>query len=162
MCSLYGCLSYGKPLSNSDLTELVKQLGIAAMVRGVDATGIAYAHKNRLHTIKAARPADEFVFELPERIMAVMGHTRLTTQGSEMNNYNNHPFFGYAGADVFVLAHNGMIDNDAQLRQEFGLAMSKIQTDSYVAVQLLEKQGRLDINVIKLRVSRRRGKKRME
>jgi predicted glutamine amidotransferase len=33
--------------------------------------------------------------------MAVMGHTRMTTQGDEKHNYNNHPFPGFAGDTAF-------------------------------------------------------------
>ena len=74
----------------------------------------------------------------------VMGHTRMTTQGSALRNENNHPFRGKAGNTNFALAHNGILYNDRTLRKEFKLPASKIETDSYIAVQLLEQLGRMD------------------
>ena len=72
-----------------------------------------------------------------------MGHTRMTTQGSEKQNQNNHPFPGKAGATTFALAHNGMLHNDRELRRSHRLPGSRVQTDSYVAVQLLEEAGEI-------------------
>ena len=73
----------------------------------------------------------------------LMGHTRMTTQGAASKNYNNHPFPGNAGGIAFALAHNGVLYNDTQLRHAQRLPATKIETDSYVAVQLLERSGRL-------------------
>ena len=69
-----------------------------------------------------------------------MGHTRMTTQGSEKKNYNNHPFLGKAGQTLFALAHNGVLFNDFELRRTCRLPKTHIETDSYVAVQLIEQQ----------------------
>ena len=72
-----------------------------------------------------------------------MGHTRMTTQGAASKNYNNHPFSGRAGRQSFALAHNGVLYNDMELRHTRHLPSTKIETDSYVTVQLLEKSGKL-------------------
>ena len=72
-----------------------------------------------------------------------MGHTRMTTQGSAHRNRNNHPFPGRACGLSFALAHNGVLHNDRALRRQWKLPESSIETDSYVAVQLLERQGGL-------------------
>ena len=77
-----------------------------------------------------------------------MGHTRMTTQGNEKFNYNNHPFYGHADVD-FAFAHNGVLYNDKELRVEKHLPQTQIETDSYVAVQLLEQQGKLDFGSLK-------------
>ncbi len=81
--------------------------------------------------------------------MAVMGHTRMTTQGNEKFNYNNHPFAGIAGDTAFAFAHNGVIWNDRELRKEKNLPDTHIETDSYVAVQLLQKSDKLDFDSLK-------------
>ena len=64
----------------------------------------------------------------------------MTTQGSEEKNYNNHPFLGQAGGRQFALAHNGVLHNDLMLRRSLKLPHTKIETDSYVAVQLIERK----------------------
>lgn len=85
-----------------------------------------------------------------------MGHTRMTTQGDELHNYNNHPFLGAAEAS-FALAHNGIIHNDSSLRTEKSLPRTKIETDSYVAVQLLAQQGNVSFQNIRAAVEPLRG-----
>ena len=77
-----------------------------------------------------------------------MGHTRMTTQGNEKFNYNNHPFYGHADKN-FSFAHNGVLYNDIELRKEKHLPKTKIETDSYVAVQLIEQQGKLNFDALK-------------
>ena len=67
-----------------------------------------------------------------------MGHTRMTTQGSEKRNFNNHPFYARAGGQAFALAHNGVLTNDIALRKQHKLPRTNIETDSFAAVQLLE------------------------
>ncbi|MCM1329328.1 MAG: glucosamine 6-phosphate synthetase [Ruminococcus sp.] len=78
-----------------------------------------------------------------------MGHTRMTTQGSEKFNYNNHPFFGRVNGANFALAHNGMLQNDTLLRETENLPKTHIGTDSYVAVQLIEKANILNFESLK-------------
>lgn len=85
-----------------------------------------------------------------------MGHTRMTTQGDELHNYNNHPFLGAAEVS-FALAHNGIIHNDLTLREEKELPCTKIETDSYVAVQLLAQQGNVSFRSIRAAVEPFRG-----
>lgn len=77
-----------------------------------------------------------------------MGHTCMTTQGNEKHHFNNHPFPGHADRD-FAFAHNGVLYNDVTLRKENKLPETHIETDSYVAVQLIEQQRKLDLNSLK-------------
>ena len=78
-----------------------------------------------------------------------MGHTRMTTQGNAQLNQNNHPFLGKVDGSSFALAHNGVLWNDKELRMEESLPMTSVETDSYVAVQLLEKNKTLDFDSLK-------------
>ena len=47
------------------------------------------------------------------------------------------------------MAHNGMLWNDTWLKHSFDLPKTKIETDSYVAVQLIEKMGKLNARTLK-------------
>lgn len=78
-----------------------------------------------------------------------MGHTRMTTQGSETCNYNNPPFLGRVKGGPFALAHNGVIQNDRSLRKKLRLPRTRIETDSYVAVQLLERERALNFDSLR-------------
>lgn len=73
----------------------------------------------------------------------------MTTQGCEKHNHNNHPFSGRAGGVPFALAHNGILHNDHELRRQRKLPSTKIETDSYVAVQLIERSGELSFASLK-------------
>ena len=88
-------------------------------------------------------------WRIPGDAWVVMGHTRMTTQGSEKRNYNNHPFLGRVKEGPFALAHNGVIQNDRSLRKKLRLPRTRIETDSYVAVQLLEREGALKFDSLR-------------
>ncbi len=111
MCCLFGLLNYGNVLKPDEIRSVISSLAIASTARGVDATGLAYLHGSNIVIQKAPKPATKFKFTLSGKTIAVVGHTRLTTQGSENNNYNNHPFLGIVGTQTFALAHNGIINN---------------------------------------------------
>ena len=149
MCAVFGFLDYKGKISNAVLKKLVHYLSVAAEVRGTDATGIAYVRSSGIITYKKPKPAHKVKLFFPRDTRAVIGHTRFTTQGSEKRNCNNHPFEGHCGKEAFALAHNGVLYNDRELRREQHLPQTPIETDTYVAVQLLEQGQQLDTENIK-------------
>ena len=92
MCCLFGVLDFQQTLTRRQRQRLSTALSIAAQTRGTDATGLAYISGNRLQICKAPRPARAVHFRIPDDARAIMGHTRMTTQGSASHNCNNHPF----------------------------------------------------------------------
>ena len=149
MCAVFGFLDYKGKVSNAILKKLIHYLSVAAEVRGTDATGIAYVRDGSMVTYKKPKPAHKVRLFFPKDTRAVIGHTRFTTQGSEKRNCNNHPFDGHCGTEAFALAHNGVLYNDRELRREQQLPPTPIETDTYVAVQLLEQGQQLDMENIK-------------
>ena len=144
MCAVFGFLDYKGKISNAVLKKLIHTLSVAAEVRGTDATGIAYVRDGSMVTYKKPKPAHKVKLFFPRDTRAVIGHTRFTTQGSEKRNCNNHPFEGHCGTEMFAIAHNGVLYNDRELRREQHLPTTPIETDSYIAVQLLEQEQNLD------------------
>ena len=149
MCAVFGFLDYKGKVSNAILKKLIHYLSVSAEVRGTDATGIAYVRDSSMVTYKKPKPAHKVKLFFPRGTRAVIGHTRFTTQGSEKRNCNNHPFEGHYGTESFALAHNGVLYNDRELRREQHLPPTPIETDTYVAVQLLEQGQQLDTENIK-------------
>lgn len=145
MCALFGLVDYGNKFSARQRNKIISVLSEECEVRGTDATGIAYNSGGKLHIFKRAVPAHKMRYRLPENASI----TRMTTQGSETFNYNNHPFFGTANDVNFALAHNGVLHNDTFLRKSEKLPETHIRTDSYVAVQLIEKEKSLDFASLK-------------
>lgn len=156
MCALFGFLNCGKHVPWKIMQKLVQALANASEVRGHHAAGIAYNYDDHLRIFKRPKPAHKLHFRIPQDTVAVMGHTRLTTQGNQKFNHNNHPFRGYAGTE-FALAHNGVLYNDDQLRRQLNLPDSQIETDSYIAVQLIESQKELTFDALRYTAEQVRG-----
>ena len=148
MCALFGWLDYKHIIPYKILKKLSQALANAAEERGTDAAGISYIRNGKVTIFKRPKPAHKIRFNAPDGTIAIMGHTRLTTQGNQKFNQNNHPFYGHADKD-FAFAHNGVLYNDKELRIEKNLPDTHIETDSYVAVQLIEQQKKLDFESLK-------------
>ncbi len=130
------------------LRKLTQALANAAEERGTDAAGISYVRDGEVVIYKRPKPAHKLHFNPPDGTAAIMGHTRMTTQGNEKFNYNNHPFLCHADMD-FAFAHNGCLWNDKQLRKDKLIPDTYIETDSYAACQLIETQQKLDFDSLK-------------
>lgn len=150
-------LDYQGKLTPPQRIGLFRALADASQVRGTDASGVAFVHSGSVQIQKAPRPACKMRWRIHTQARYLMGHTRMTTQGAASKNYNNHPFSGRAGSQPFALAHNGVIYNDVELRRNHRLPPTRIETDSYVAVQLLEKQGGLSMDGLRQMAEALRG-----
>ena len=148
MCAIFGLVNYKHLLSKKRMRILLNRLAVASEVRGTDASGIAYVKKGKMVIYKRPVPARKMHFSVSSDTTIVTGHTRFTTQGSAELNFNNHPFIGRTEEGRFALCHNGILSNDVELSKTENLPETPIQTDSYVAVQLIEKQGSLDFDSI--------------
>lgn len=145
MCGLFGFVHYGtEPFKN--LSVLTNSLAKYSAVRGTDATGIAYTQNGHIQIHKEARSAYAMDFKHSDNITALIGHTRHATHGSAKKNHNNHPFFGKAGGTRFALAHNGVLWTSMMY---CNLPKTKIETDSYIAVQPIEQQKKLTFDSLR-------------
>lgn len=149
MCSLFGLIDYTKKLTTRQKNRILNTLARECEVRGTDATGIAYNFAGRMQIYKRPLPAHKLWLHVPSGVNVVMGHTRMTTQGNAQHDQNNHPFAGKADGKSFALAHNGVLWNDKTLKLTENLPQTNVETDSYVAVQLIEKQKALDFDSLK-------------
>lgn len=149
MCCLFGILDYGHTLSLRQREQMLSVLATACEARGTDATGIAYNAVRALQIYKRPLPGHRMRFHLPPEARFLMGHTRMATQGSARINRNNHPFSGWVDGASFALAHNGVLHNDRALRRQWKLPEPTIETDSYVAVQMIRQRGKLDFESLR-------------
>lgn len=143
MCAIFGLIDYGKTFNSRQREQILRVLSVECEERGIDATGYAFNESGKLKIVKKPVPAHELRLRMNDESNVILGHTRMATQGDQKFNYNNHPFYGKVGGMDFTLAHNGIIYNDEILRKELNLPVTKIETDSYIAVQMLEKFGEL-------------------
>lgn len=143
MCAIFGLIDYGKVFTAVQRECFMNVLATECELRGTDATGFAFNSGGKLRIYKRPVAAHEISLKLSEDANIILGHTRMATQGDCKKNYNNHPFFGEGSDTKFALAHNGIIYNDHKIACDMKLPKSRIETDSYVAVQLLERSGEL-------------------
>ena len=149
MCCLFGLIDYKRTLTGKQKNKFISILSEECEARGTDAAGVAYNRGGILYVYKRPLPAHKLKFNIPSESQVVMGHTRMTTQGNEKYNFNNHPFVGHTENGKFALAHNGVLHNDALLRKTLNLSKTYIQTDSYIAVQLIEQKRTLNMSSLK-------------
>ena len=149
MCCLFGLIDTRHQFTGKQKTKILHALATSSEVRGTDATGVAFNTNSGLCVCKAPVPGRAFRFHVRNDTVAAMGHTRMTTQGDEKKNQNNHPFLGHVGGTPFALAHNGMLSNDRELHRKLKLPSTDIETDSYAAVQILEQQGTLEFESLR-------------
>jgi len=149
VCCLFGLMDLNRTFNGKERSHILSVLASECEARGTDATGISYNAGGRMRVYKRSAPARKMHFKVPDNATVIMGHTRLTTQGSEKKNYNNHPFLGNVDGMQIALAHNGVIRNDRELRKTLKPPDAKIETDSYVALQRLEKKRALAFDSLK-------------
>lgn len=134
MCGIVGVTGTDKSLSI--LIDGLKRLEY----RGYDSAGV-YVNDQQGHDYLVKRPGRIANLEaaLNEEVhgLAGIGHTRWATHG-EPNEANAHP--QYSQDERFYLVHNGVIENYADLKEEY-LSNAKFvsQTDTEVIVQLVDK-----------------------
>lgn len=143
MCAIFGLIDYKKIFTAVQRECFMNVLASECEIRGTDATGFAFNSGEKLRIYKRPVAAHEISLKLDEDANVILGHTRMATQGDCKKNYNNHPFYGKVRNTKFALAHNGIVYNDHKIASDMKLPKSRIETDSYVAVQLLEKSGEL-------------------
>ena len=147
MCCLFGLIDYAQCLSVKRKEKIIKVLSRESEARGTHATGVAYLTGDKMTIYKRPKAAHSMHFKFDSNPQVIMGHCRFTTQGTEKNNENNHPF--YSQKLGFSLAHNGVLYNDVLLRREEEIPKTDIETDSYIAVQLIEKKNILNFDSLK-------------
>ena len=148
MCAVFGLIDYNRAFATKQREKLLKVLSRECEIRGTDATGFAFNTRERLTIYKRPLAAHKLRLRLKDDANIIMGHTRMATQGNKSDNRNNHPFPGKVGGMEFALAHNGVLQNDFKLRTEMNLPSTPIETDSYIAVQLLENSKTLSTKTI--------------
>lgn len=138
MCAVFGLIDYANHFTARQREKVLKVLSKECESRGTDATGFAFNYRHGMTIYKKPIAAHRMRLHLPQESNIILGHTRMATQGDKKDNFNNHPFSGRTGATGFALAHNGVLHNDFRLQKQYNLPATNIETDSYVAVQLLE------------------------
>ncbi|MCW3998716.1 MAG: hypothetical protein NWE93_00570 [Candidatus Bathyarchaeota archaeon] len=153
MCGIFGIV-IGKNLnlSPAELNRVVNSLFRLSESRGKEASGIALRVADQIYVLKEPVSSSKLIkteqykalfkeklkqaypegkLEAP---IAVLGHSRLQTNGKSEINTNNQPVV----KDGAVGIHNGIIVNDGSLWKEFASIKKKYDVDTEVFLSLLQ------------------------
>jgi glutamine---fructose-6-phosphate transaminase (isomerizing) len=154
MCGIFGiCAIPAASLSATQLQRITSELFRLSESRGKEAAGLALRSETRLSVLKQPMPASRLIrhrsyrsffaeaLELNEGeseqplsdAFALVGHSRLTTNGLQYINHNNQPVI----AAGMVGVHNGIVTNETVIRERFPSLPHRYEVDTEVFLGLL-------------------------
>ncbi len=156
MCGIFGIInSASQEFDKKILSDVLKNLYILSESRGKEASGIAVRYNNTIDVLKAPIPASKFIqsSEYQNIIrksgngdtgntslqnhpsIAIIGHSRLVTNGRQDLDLNNQPVI----KDGAVCVHNGIVVNENELWNRYSDLTRSSDIDTEVLVSLLQK-----------------------
>ncbi len=153
MCGQLGILigRSSRPRKNmAGIAKLFTRLLVLSEHRGPHASGAAWLDSSGAHRLhKAPESASMFVTgnayeewqaSIPPTATLLMGHTRWPTQGTHLDNRNNHPLSD-SGEHPILLTHNGNIPEVDLCFRHFGLPR-RWGVDSEILLRLARRHAR--------------------
>jgi len=151
MCAIFGLgFMNGHQMRNGPLVQnFVRALFLQNMPRGRTAYGLAYVSAGGIKVIKKNIQAMKFIslpeygeteaecvnFNISNPPLSILGHCRLKTKGTELNNKNNHPII----CNKIVGVHNGCVSNDDELFKTYVRVFERIgEVDSEIIFALID------------------------
>jgi len=151
MCGIFGVICASGKLeraaAQADL-DLTRALAVSLLkyseTRGREAVGVAVHDGERIEVFKQSGSVTEFLAtpklhqllddaqRRATRTLAITGHSRLATNGTQSNTVNNQPVITHGA----VALHNGIVVNDSALEQRFSITRAG-ELDSEVLAALL-------------------------
>ena len=148
MCGIFGLVAGDVDLGVGQLKSIVDDLFLLSESRGKEASGIAVQTDDEIWVYKEPIPASQFVKkrayrELFDRLgsagptgrVAIIGHSRLVTNGQQEVWHNNQPVV----CSGLVGVHNGIVVNHEDIRRDHLRGGHEGELDSEVIFGLLEK-----------------------
>jgi hypothetical protein len=144
MCGIFGIVAgQHVPFQRENLRQTMVEFYLLAESRGKEASGLATVLPDRIEVVK--RPVrgrallndSQFKSALGRALestesLTIMGHTRMVTNGSADNHFNNQPVL----KDGHFVFHNGIIVNDDALwRNHPNLnRVAEVDTEAFLAI----------------------------
>lgn len=145
MCGIFGVICASEERADRELARaLALSLLRHSETRGREAVGIAVHDGERIEVLKQGGSVTAFLatpklhqlldgaLARATKTLAITGHSRLATNGTQSNTDNNQPVITQGA----VALHNGIVVNDRKLEQRFAIRRSG-ELDSEVLAALL-------------------------
>ena len=149
MCGIFGVFARKESgLDGALLADTLRAVALLSESRGKDSSGLVFRSEpdRELQIVKGAVPI-HYLLETPDARsllqaaigaptpFAAMGHSRLVTNGSHLDDVNNQPIL----KDGVVGIHNGIVVNEARLWAENPELACTTGIDTEVMLALLRK-----------------------
>lgn len=132
-----------KNLNDNDLSEFFKLMQFGSL-NNSDAFG--FFNHNLTYKNKGLFSLNKFNdFKVLKKENFLIGHNRYMTTTNNQHNKNNHPFI----LNDFVLSHNGVINNEDELKTEFNF-LKPVTTDSFLILYLINHYFKISKNKIRV------------
>ncbi|MCD4674807.1 MAG: hypothetical protein K8S18_02290 [Desulfobacula sp.] len=146
MCGIFGIV-YNKNsfIDAKKVLDIVDNLFVFSESRGKEASGFAMRWKNKIEVFKSAESAAKLIkksvykkcFDKNITLLetfAFIGHSRLVTNGLQLNNNNNQPVV----KDHIIGIHNGIVCNVDELWKEFPQLNREAEVDTEIILTLFQ------------------------
>jgi len=147
MCGIFGIGFLSKNKNPKFVTQLITELLNEVKIRGTDAAGVAFINNTKIHVIKdgvsgeslskSTKFKDACKNMINENLLQIIGHCRLQTKGTFLNNVNNHPII----ANKIIGIHNGFVINDDALFEQYTKSESILragEVDTEIIFRLID------------------------
>ncbi|MHC1738592.1 MAG: hypothetical protein AB9882_11345 [Ignavibacteriaceae bacterium] len=150
MCGIFGVIAKESEYKKEDLVKILETLARLSQVRGKDSSGLAVRSEsgNQIEVLKGPVSVDELLDteeynglrnrilkeskENSRHVFAALGHARLVTNGSQLEDENNQP----VTKDGIVGIHNGIIVNETELWNKYPTLKREYDIDTEIIYSL--------------------------
>ena len=149
MCGIWGIITHGKSCDRKSMEKIIEKLFLLSEVRGKDAAGIAVMSQRELNVFKRPQTAEIMLKDKKYHAfieknhsggriregIAVIGHSRMVTNGTSGRADNNQPI----SRENMITVHNGIIVNADKLWKAHPELKRMYEVDTEIFVELCER-----------------------
>jgi hypothetical protein len=147
MCGIFGVIAKEEKYDRRELVKILEDIAKLSQVRGKDSSGLAYRFesKKQINVLKGPVSIDQLLrtkeykvlknqilsenkTDSTSSVFAALGHARLVTNGSQLEDVNNQPVV----KDGIVGIHNGIIVNEDELWNKYPVLRREYEIDTEV------------------------------
>lgn len=154
MCGIFGVIAKENKYNRKELVSILEEVAKLSQVRGKDSSGLAvrFETEKQIQVLKGPGSIDKLLktdeysllkkailterkLESTNHVFAALGHARLVTNGSQLEDVNNQPVV----KDGIVGIHNGIIVNENELWEKHSDLKREYEIDTEILFALIRK-----------------------